>query len=305
MILPTACINWAALRSGLSLPDFMASLDPEREEEILKTYNAWRKSKGLPEARPVAAEPRATKPQPSTQDDDVDKPQADDAREPQADDLDEPQHDDVAGLVSRIAEQVEREELEEAELIQEALRLPEERIPRELEGELEMEAMAEEADTAQAAASQAATEPQVEANTEPQAATAPSEAPATASSEVATTALATAPSEAAATEPAEPTTASEESPATEQQSPATATQVEPDGPIMEADISERFLTIARTLPKVADPAVYEGILSELAEPVNVVKSLAEETRKLYTAKHRSTVGLRAFIEWLSNNQHTL
>ena len=34
MILPTACINWAALRSGLSLPDFMSSLDPEREEEI-------------------------------------------------------------------------------------------------------------------------------------------------------------------------------------------------------------------------------------------------------------------------------
>ena len=74
---------------------------------------------------------------------------------------------------------------------------------------------------------------------------------------------------------------------------------------MEADISERFLTIARTLPKVADPAVYEGILSKMGEPLDVVKSTAEETRKLYTAKHRSTVGLRAFIEWLSNNQHTL
>ena len=278
MILPTACINWAALRSGLSLPDFMASLDPEREEEIPKSYNAWRKSKGLPEVRPVAAEPRATKPQPFTQCDDVDKPQADDAREPQDDDLDETQDDDVAGLVSKIADQVAREEMEEAELIQEALRLPEERIPRELEEEMEMEAMAEKADTAQAAAPQVATEPQT--------ATAPSEAPATASSEVATT-------------------APQESPATEQQSPATATQVEPDGPIMEADISERFLTIARTLPKVADPAMYEGILSKLADPLDVVKSLAEETRKLYTAKHRSTVGIRAFIEWLSNNQHTL
>ena len=51
MILPTACINWAALRSGLSLPDFMASLNPEREEEILDSCNAWRKSKGLPKVR--------------------------------------------------------------------------------------------------------------------------------------------------------------------------------------------------------------------------------------------------------------
>lgn len=284
MILPTACINWAALRSGLSLPDFMASLNPQREEEILKSYNAWRKSKGLPEVRPVAAEPRATKPQPSTQGDDVDKPQADDAREPQDDDLDVPQDDDVAGLVSKIADQVAREELEEAELIQEALRLPEERIPRELEEEL------------------AATAPSEVAATEPQAATEPSEVAATTPSEAA----ATAPSEAVATAPQEsPATAPQESPATEQQSPATATQVEPDGPIMEADISERFLSIARTLPKVADPAMYEGILSKLAEPLDVVKSLAEETRKLYTAKHRSTVGLRTFIEWLSNNQHPL
>ena len=288
MILPTACINWAALRSGLSLPDFMASLDSEREEEILKSYNAWRKSKGLPEVRPVAAEPRATKPQPSTQGDDVDKPQADDAREPQGED--EPQDDDVAGLVSKIADQLAREDLEDAELIQEALRMPEERIPRELEEELEMEAMAEEADTAQ----QASAVPSEVAATEPQAATEPSEV------------AATTPSEAAATAPQEsPATAPQESPATEQQSPTTAPQVEPDGPIMESDVSERFLTIARTLPKVADPAMYEGILSKLAEPLDVVKSLAEETRKLYTAKHRPTVGIRAFIEWLSNNQHTL
>ena len=50
MILPTACINRAALPSGLSLPDFMASLESEREEEM-KSYNAWRKSKGVPEVR--------------------------------------------------------------------------------------------------------------------------------------------------------------------------------------------------------------------------------------------------------------
>ena len=116
MILPTACINWAALRSGLSLPDFMASLDSEREEEILKSYNAWRKSKGLPEEKPVASKLQSTKPQPSTQGDDVDKPQADDARELQDDDLGEPQDDEVADLVSKIAEQVAREEQEEVSL---------------------------------------------------------------------------------------------------------------------------------------------------------------------------------------------
>ena len=266
MILPTACINWAALRSGLSLPDFMASLDSEREEEILKSYNAWRKSKGLPEVRPCVPKPLvAPKPaasasvavvQPLTQGED---------REPQGEN--EPQDDDISSLVSKIADQVAREELEDAELIQEAWRLPEERIPRELEEELT--------------------------------ATAPSEVAAIAPSEVA----ATAPQESPATEQDSSATAPSEVLATEQQSPTTAPQVEPDGPIMESDVSERFLTIARTLPKVADPAMYEGILSKLADPLDVVKSLAEETRKLYTAMHRSTVGLRAFIEWLSKDFH--
>ena len=283
MILPTACINWAALRSGLSLPDFMASLDPEREEEILKSYNAWRKSKGLPEVRPCVPKPPVapkpttlpkptTPPKPSAYEPGLSRARAEgqmptqgeDKREPQDDDADEPQDDDISSLVSKIADQVAREELEDAELIRETLRMPEERIPRELEEELEIEAMVEEADTAQ------------------QASTATSEVAATELSEVA----ATAPSEVAAAE---------------QDSSASAPHVEPDGPNMEADI----LSIARTLPKVADPALYQEILAQLDAPAEVVKSLAEETRKLYTAKHRSTVGLRAFIEWLSNNHHPL
>lgn len=298
MILPTACINWAALRSGLSLSDFMASLNPEREEEILKSYNAWKKSKGLPEARPCVPKPPVaptptTPPKPPVA---VEQPlmKGEDKREPQDDDADEPQEDDISDLVSKIADQVAQEELEDTELIQEALRMPEERIPQELEEKLAAAAPSEVATTAP----QAAVAPQVEtvtapsevANTAPQAAIAPQVETVTASSE------------AASTEPAEPTTASEK-PSTKKESPTTAPQVEPDGPIMEADISERFLSIARTLPKVADPEVYEGILSELAEPLDVVKSLAEETQKLYTAKHRSIVGLRAFIEWLSKDFH--
>ena len=42
MILPTACINRAALPSDLSLPDFMASLNPEREEEMNPTMRGER-----------------------------------------------------------------------------------------------------------------------------------------------------------------------------------------------------------------------------------------------------------------------
>ena len=50
MILPTACINRAALPSGLSLPDFMASLESEREEEMNPTMRGER-ARGVPEVR--------------------------------------------------------------------------------------------------------------------------------------------------------------------------------------------------------------------------------------------------------------
>ena len=51
MILSTTVINWASVRSGLSMGAFMASLTPEREREILASYNDWRRSKGLPEEK--------------------------------------------------------------------------------------------------------------------------------------------------------------------------------------------------------------------------------------------------------------
>ena len=105
MILSTGCIDWAALRSGLSLPDFMASLNPEREEEILDSCNAWRKSKGLPKVRQQVTELRVTElhvtesqafePRTPTQDDAP--------RMTQADDAGNPQDDEVADPVSKIA----------------------------------------------------------------------------------------------------------------------------------------------------------------------------------------------------------
>ena len=42
MILSTGCIDWAALRSGLSLPDFMASLESEPEKEMNPTMRGER-----------------------------------------------------------------------------------------------------------------------------------------------------------------------------------------------------------------------------------------------------------------------
>ena len=45
MILSNAALNWASVRSGLGLGDFLPSLTPEKEQEILKAYNEmrWRK----------------------------------------------------------------------------------------------------------------------------------------------------------------------------------------------------------------------------------------------------------------------
>lgn len=57
MILPTNAFNWAALRSGLSTGDFIASLTPEREEQLFKQYNEWRRSKGLAEEKALAPAP--------------------------------------------------------------------------------------------------------------------------------------------------------------------------------------------------------------------------------------------------------
>ena len=47
MILSNNAFNWAMLRSGMSMGDFIASLTQEREEELLNVCNAWRRSKGL------------------------------------------------------------------------------------------------------------------------------------------------------------------------------------------------------------------------------------------------------------------
>lgn len=126
MILSTNAFNWAALRSGMSTGDFMASLTPEREEELFKQYNEWRRSKGLTEEK--APTPPIT---PSA----APKQRKTPAAFPV---------DDLSVLINEVAAEVEEEEAKEAALIQDALdgadELVEEEtaaVPEEIEEEIE------------------------------------------------------------------------------------------------------------------------------------------------------------------------
>lgn len=235
MILSNAAFNWASLRSGLTLPDFVASLTPEKEEEILKQYNEWRRARGLPEDKPLAPKPparvagEAASPQQAV-------PVAQAA----------PEQDALSEMVSQIADQVKREALEEAELIKEALReIDVEPAPRR-----------------------------------------PEEAPEAAAPR------AKAPAQTAAL----PEDDNARPPLAVVEKPVTA-----EGPTAGAQplsLSDRLSAMARALPKEPDPALYSRILEQLGESVEAVSAAIDAVRREYTAKHRSTAGLRKFLDWL-------
>ena len=103
MIQSTNAFNWAALRSGMSTGDFMASLTPEREEELFKQYNEWRRSKGLAEEK-APTPPISPSAAPKQR------------KEPAASPV-----DDLSALINEVAAEVEEEEAEEAALIQDVL----------------------------------------------------------------------------------------------------------------------------------------------------------------------------------------
>ena len=140
MILSTNAYNWAMLRSGLSMGDFSASLTPEREAELFKQYNAWRRSRGLPEEKAPVPAPTIAAPAPVQEE----KPAA--------------PVDDLSALITEVAAEVaaevEEEEAEEAALVQNALdgadEIVEEEaaapVPDEIVEELEEEPAPEEAD---------------------------------------------------------------------------------------------------------------------------------------------------------------
>lgn len=261
MILSNAALNWASVRSGLGLGDFLSSLTPEREQEILKAYNAWRRSKGLPEDKPVAPTPSVpTAPTP---------PPA--KREESA----------IAQLMEQIADEVEKEQEEDAILIGETIEqidsTPIEWVPEEIVEEIAT--MDEEEPEAPSV--------DIDEETDMDAAEEAPDAPALLIKGDDTV---PAPAEDA---PALLIKGDEPVPTPAEDAPALLVRNE------ELSLFDRLSAVARTLPKSQDPALYESLLADLGCSVEEARETAEDVRKHFTAKHRSTVGIRSFMEWLS------
>ena len=103
MILSNSALSWAATRSGMPFGEFLASLTPEREAQLLQAYNEWRTSKGLkPVAVPVMEE------RPVVAAEAPHKAKKDDA-------------DDISAMIESIADEIEEEDLQEAEEISRTL----------------------------------------------------------------------------------------------------------------------------------------------------------------------------------------
>lgn len=71
-MLSTSVFAWAQARSGLTTADFMATLTPEKEEEIFQSYNEWRLSKGLKPVERAAQTVVAPPPRPAKVENDFD-----------------------------------------------------------------------------------------------------------------------------------------------------------------------------------------------------------------------------------------
>jgi len=254
MILSNAALNWASVRSGLPLHELLAALTPEREQAILKAYNDWRRSKGLPEDKPVA---------PATS-------------VPTAPPLPPEQRNssDIERLMEQIADEVEKEQEEDAILIEETMEAidstPIEWVPEEIVEEIATQT-AEEAEAE--AAEPAPPSVDIDEGTEMDAA---EEEPAAPSVDIDEG------TDMTAAEPAEP-------PATE---PSSQAEEKTDS------VFDRLSAIARTLPKAPDPALYQEIVADLGCSKEVLRPVAEDIRKFFTARHRGTVGIRTFMEWL-------
>ena len=268
MILSNAARNWASVRSGLGLGDFLSSLTPEREQEILKAYNAWRRSKGLPEDKPVAPTPSVpTAPTP---------PPA--KREESA----------IAQLMEQIADEVEKEQEEDAILIGETIEqidsIPVEEVPEEIATQA-----AEEAEPTDLSVDidegteMAEEEPVAEEPTgEPVAVPA---APSVDIDEAVQEVSTEAPTEET------PTEASEEA--------------AEEAPTQASSISDRFAAIARKLPREGDPDLYAQILEQLGGSVEALRMAAQITWEEYRRRHKGTAAISAFLNWLngqSNNE---
>ena len=130
-MLSTSALSWAAARSGMTFSDFIASLTPEREEQLQRAYNAWRESKGLPPVQAVEPAPPARV--------------APEKVVPEAE-------DELSTLISHVAGEVAQEALEEAEAIHKTLDEINQMVIEEVEVEPEAEEAAAPEEAAQAEA---------------------------------------------------------------------------------------------------------------------------------------------------------
>lgn len=103
MILSNSALSWAATRSGMPFGEFLASLTPEKEAQLLREYNEWRTSKGL---KPVAVPATEERPRSASE-----APQK--ARDEET--------DDISAMIESIADEIEEEDLQEAEEISRTL----------------------------------------------------------------------------------------------------------------------------------------------------------------------------------------
>ena len=127
MILSNSALSWAATRSGMPFGEFLASLTPEREAQLLQEYNEWRTSKGLKpvavpamEERPVVA---AEAPHKAKKDD----------------------TDDISAMIESIADEIEEEDIQEAEEISRTLEEIDAMVVEEVPAQVGEDALRDEA----------------------------------------------------------------------------------------------------------------------------------------------------------------
>lgn len=260
MILSIPALNWAAVRSGLGLGDFMASLTPEREEEILVAYNAWKKSKGLKPEDPVS--PIFTV-----------------AHENQPE-------DDLSAMIEAVAEEIEEEEAAEiantmAEI--EAIDVPDDDapIPEEFIG-VEAKPVPDDQTSGDAAEPNPTLTVDERAASDAATPTAASITNEHMDSDTAMPVL----DESADSDAATPVV--DEHVGGEAATPAAETKTK-EAISIEQRISK--------LPKTPDAALYEELLASMGGDVDTLKAITKAVLEDNARRHRSRVAQRQFLVW--------
>ena len=127
MILSNSALSWAATRSGMPFGEFLASLTPEREAQLLQAYNEWRTSKGL---KPVAVPVMEEKPVVA----------AEAPHKAKKDDT-----DDISAMIESIADEIEEEDIQEAEEISRTLEEIDAMVVEEVPAQVGEDALRDEA----------------------------------------------------------------------------------------------------------------------------------------------------------------